>query len=66
MTIQTQQLNDAIALHIGRLTIENTAMKVQIEGLQQQVQALSAKVEELQPPASPPEAADLPDLEPES
>jgi hypothetical protein len=39
---------------------------VQIEGLQQQVQALSAKVEELQPPASPPEAADLPDLEPES
>ena len=64
--MSTQQLNDAIALHIGRLTIENTAMKVQIEGLQQQVQVLSVKVEELQQPAPPPEAADLPDLESES
>lgn len=47
--METQQLNDAIALHIGRLTIENTALKVQIGQLQQQVQALSAKVEELTP-----------------
>jgi len=64
--METQQLNDAIALHIGRLTIENTALKVQVGGLQQQVQVLSAKVAELQSPASNRGAGDLPDLEPES
>lgn len=64
--METQQLNDAIALHIGRLTIENTALKVQVGGLQQQVQVLSAKVAELQSPASSGGAGDLPDLKSES
>lgn len=54
--METQQLNDAIALHIGRLTIENTALKVQVGGLQQQVQVLSAKLEELKPPPAEPES----------
>ncbi len=47
----TQEMNDAIALHLGRLLIENTALKIQQTRLQK-------ALEEARKPADVP--ADLP------
>lgn len=56
--MNSQQLNDAIALHIGRLMIENTVLKGQLEAAQTQVQTLSAQLEELKPPPTVPKIED--------
>lgn len=53
--MNTQQLNDAIALHIGRLMIENTVLKGQLEAALARAAAAEEKLEALTPK---PEASD--------
>lgn len=36
-----QELNDVIALQLGRLTIENQALRIQIAALKAQLEALN-------------------------
>jgi len=38
-----QELNDAIALQLGRLTIENQALRIQVAALKAQVDELKAE-----------------------
>lgn len=42
--MNTQQLNDAIALHIGRLMIENTVLKGQLDAAQARAAAAEEKL----------------------
>jgi hypothetical protein len=47
--MNTQQLNDAIALHIGRLMIENTVLKGQLDAAQARAAAAEEKLAALEP-----------------
>jgi regulator of replication initiation timing len=45
----TQEMNDAIALHLGRLLIENTALKIQQTRLQRALEEAKKPTAEPEP-----------------